>query len=517
MTARPPGSSARRTRSRFGALTPQPAQVLIGMWLLVRFARRLGGLRGGLQARVGAGGDRGLLGVGLGRGLGFGLRRLRLLFVLAGQGGHVVGVEVEERLVRRQAAVTRGRQGGVRAAPAGREDRVAAAVEDLLVAVVAGAVGLGELGLGLDVDAPAGQAGGEARVLALAADGEAELVVGDDDGRLAGVVVDKNFPHARGAQRLGDEAGGLVVVGDDVDLLAAQLGDDHAHAGAARADTGADRVDAVGVRDDRDLRAVARLARDVLDLDEAVGDLGDLELEQRLDQLGVAARDDDARPLGGGRDLLDDRLDALVVLVALALDLLGLRQQGLDALAQLDERVTRVLLLDDAGDQLADTVAVLLVHHVALRLADPLEDHLLGGLRGDAAEVVRGDVPLVDLVLVLLELDRIDLRLFGLAHLPRLGVDGRLLVDRLDDQVRLEALGDDQLGDAEVRGLRVDVDARVLRGVGLLLVGREERVLQRVTKLVGGDALLACEGTHRLKDLSGHGYSSTRLDRVMAS
>src|SRR5438876_4448171 len=31
------------------------------------------------------------------------------------------------------------------------------------------------------------------------------------------------------------EAGGLVVEGDDVDLLAAQLGDDHAHARAARA------------------------------------------------------------------------------------------------------------------------------------------------------------------------------------------------------------------------------------------------------------------------------------------
>ena len=62
-------------------------------------------------------------------------------------------------------------------------------------------------------------------------------------------------------------------------------------------DAGADRVDAVGVGDDRDLRAVAGLARDVGDLHEAVGDLGHLELEERLDQLGVAARDDDRRAL----------------------------------------------------------------------------------------------------------------------------------------------------------------------------------------------------------------------------
>src|SRR3954453_19071645 len=47
-----------------------------------------------------------------------------------------------------------------------------------------------------------------------------------------------------------------------------------------RPDAGADRIDAGGVRNDRDLRAVARLARDVGDLDEAVGDLRDLELEQ---------------------------------------------------------------------------------------------------------------------------------------------------------------------------------------------------------------------------------------------
>jgi hypothetical protein len=72
------------------------------------------------------------------------------------------------------------------------------------------------------------------------------------------------------------------------------------------------------------------------------------------------------------------------VVVALAVDLLGARQQRLDALAQLHERVAVVGLLHDAGDQLADAVLVLLEHHVALGLADALQDDLLGRLRRDA-------------------------------------------------------------------------------------------------------------------------------------
>ena len=144
---------------------------------------------------------------------------------------------------------------------------------------------------------------------------------------------------------------------------------------------------------DRDLRAVPRLAGDALDLDEPVGDLGHLELEQRLDQLRVAPRQDHLRALRAGADLADDGLDARALLVALAVDLLGAGQQRLD-LAEVDEDVPAVAgLLDDAGDDLADAVDVLVVHHLALGLADPLQDHLLRGLRRDAAEVVRASRP----------------------------------------------------------------------------------------------------------------------------
>src|SRR5918995_3636273 len=326
---------------------------------------------------------------------------------------HDVGVFVLERLVAVETAVAGVRQGGVGAATAVAEDGGTAAA-DLLLLVAGVGLLLGELGLGADVDAPAGEPGGEAGVLALAADRQRELVVGHDHRRLLVLVVDEHLAHARGAERLGDEAGRLVVVGDDVDLLAAQLGDDHAHARAARADAGADRVDAVGVRDDRDLRAVAGLAGDVGDLHQTVGDLGHLELEQALDQLRVAARDDDARAARRGGDLLDDGLDALRVVVALALDLLGLGQQRLHALAQLHERVAGVRLLDDAGDQLAHAVAVLLEHHVALGRGE-----LLGLVEQLVLEVL-GQQQLLDPVLAELGVHR-HARVAGGARLLLVG------------------------------------------------------------------------------------------------
>jgi hypothetical protein len=64
--------------------------------------------------------------------------------------------------------------------------------------------------------------------------------------------------------------------------------------GPTHAPTG---IDALDVRLDGDLRAVAGLAGDAADLDEAVGDLRHLELEERLDQLGIAPRQDHLRAL----------------------------------------------------------------------------------------------------------------------------------------------------------------------------------------------------------------------------
>src|SRR6266536_2005297 len=444
-----------------------------------------------------------------GRGRGRRLRRLA---------ADVVGARACERLVRRHAAEAGAGQGGVRAPLAVGQDRRAPAGQLLFVAAAAeGDLGLGprELRVGLDVDLPAREPGREAGVHALLANRERELVVRDDDGRLLRVVVEVDLAHARRGQRLRHEARRLGIPRDDVDLLAAQLRDDHAHARAARADAGADRVDALGVRLDGDLRAVAGLAGDAADDDEPVGDLRHLELEERLDQLRIAAGEDHLRALRARADLRDDGLDARALLVALAVDLLGARQQRLD-LAQVDEHVVPVAgLLDDPRHYLADTVDVLVVHHPPLLLADPLEDHLLGGLRGDAAEAGRrhvlalnlalGNLGPVDVEVVVgdegvLSLAGLLLEALELLELALAGVVEEALLD-LDGQFDRE--------DAEVAAV-VHLDGGVPGGARSLLVGGEQRVLERRDERSLLDALVALDLANSFDDLLAHLTPSRR-------
>ena len=141
------------------------------------------------------------------------------------------------------------------------------------------------------------------------------------------------------------------------------------------------------------------------------------------------------------------------MLVALVGDLLGLGQQRLD-LAQVEQGVAVVGLLHDAGDDVALAPGVLLVLHVALDLADALQDHLLGGLRGDAPEVVRRVVQLADNLALLVELLPVD------TDLARVGVDG---------------------------------DHGLLGHVGAALVGRHDRVGQGVEQRLDRDPLVTAQ------------------------
>src|ERR1700761_8641282 len=112
------------------------------------------------------------------------------------------------------------------------------------------------------------------------------------DSLSSGTISSMRWPSASmitrftsaGGDRVAPEAGRIVVVRHDVDLLAAQLLHDGLHAAALHADARADRIDVAIARRHGDLRARARLAGRALDADDLLVDLRDLLLEQLLEQ-----------------------------------------------------------------------------------------------------------------------------------------------------------------------------------------------------------------------------------------
>src|SRR5262249_51212952 len=181
--------------------------------------------------------------------------------------------------------------------------------------------------------------------------------------------------------------GGTPRPRPDADPPAGQSRHPRLHPRAAHADAGADRIDVAVVGGDRDLGAPARLARCALHLDDALVDLRHLLPEELDQEPRVRPREDDLWPLAGQLDLQDEGANAVPLTVALARDLLLLRQDGVGA-PEVHDDVLLLEALHDAGEELTLPALELVVDDVALGIAHALHDILLRGLRGDAAELL---------------------------------------------------------------------------------------------------------------------------------
>src|SRR5205823_1414490 len=200
-------------------------------------------------------------------------------------------------------------------------------------------------------------------------------------------------------------------------------------------------------------------------------------LEQPREVARVRARQRDLRTLGRAPHLQHVRAHAVAGVVALARNLLALGQDRL-RLADLEDDVALLDPVDDAAQDLAFLADELGVDALPLGVTDFLEDHLLGGLGGDASEILQR------LVLKQLELDA-DLGL---------GIEG-LGVSQCDLGLRVAHLVHDLLAliDAEVAGLAVDMDANVVARPQALAGGRQQGSLQRFEEDLFVDPLLAPE------------------------
>src|SRR5690606_6608589 len=132
------------------------------------------------------------------------------------------------------------------------------------------------------------------------------------------------------------------------------------HSRAAHADARSDRVDARVMALDSDLRAQARIARRAQDLDEALANLGHLDLEELDQELRRRARQKQLRAARLGPHFTQQALDAVLRLDRLARDQVLARDEALGVAAQVDVGAVAIDALDDAADELADAVLVFL-------------------------------------------------------------------------------------------------------------------------------------------------------------
>jgi hypothetical protein len=172
----------------------------------------------------------------------------------------------------------------------------------------------------------------------------------------------------------------------------------------------------------------------------------------------------------------DQRAGAVADAEHLARDLLVAADDALGA-AEVDDDVAELDALDDAGDDLADAVLELLILALALGVADLLEDDLLGGLGGDAAELDRRqriDDEVADHGAWLQLLRVLE------AHLLEIILD---LLDHFDDAPQ-----------AQVAAVRIELGADVVLGAVAGAGGALDRVLHRLDDDHPVDQFLARDG-----------------------
>ena len=190
----------------------------------------------------------------------------------------------------------------------------------------------------------------------------------------------------------------------------------------------------------------------------------------------MRARQEDLRPARLLAHVVDVGAHPIAVAKTFARDQFVAAQQRLGA-AEFHHQVAVLGALDHAVDDLADAVLEFLVLPLALVFAHALHDHLLGGLRGDAAEIDRRQR--IDQMLA-----ELDLRLELLGDMD--GDLGLLVLHRLD------RFGPAR--QAHVAGLAVDRGADVLLVPVLGAAGLLDGLLHRLQHFLAVDVLFARDG-----------------------
>src|ERR1039458_4377889 len=292
-------------------------------------------------------------------------------------------------------------------------------------------------------------------------------------------LVDDEIPQLGWGQRVVDVLPNIRVPADDVNLLTTEFTHDVFHTHSAHADASADGIDLFVVRQDGNLRAVTCLAGDAFNLDGLVRDFRDFKFEKFADEIGMATGKNDLRAVQGVFDAQRVRANAVAGLIFLRGHALPAGHNAFD-FAEINDYITALEAAHGAGKDIAGATLELLEHHVLFDLADALEHCLLGGLRGDAAKILRGDLNLDVFT-------KLDVR--KAASGVRQGDLIVLVNDVLDHQLLRE-------GPNSAR-LAVDLDAEIARGTDTFLGRLEQSLLDGLKQDFPVDAFFALKIFHR--------------------
>ena len=248
-----------------------------------------------------------------------------------------------------------------------------------------------------DVQAPPGEAGGQAGVLPIASDSQGHL--GFRHHYVGGSFLRIQFHAADigGAQGAGDEGAGVGVPFDDINLFALEFVDDALDAVAAQSDAGAYGVHAVLAGENGDFAADAGVAGDGADFDGAVADFGDFGFHQAAEEVAVGAADDYLGAAWGLRHFHQQDFDVLALAVAFVADLVFGAHYAAGALVlglvgvevDIDDAAAPFHAVHAAADDFPLVGGVFVKNLFPLGFAQALDENLAGGLGGDAAVVVR--------------------------------------------------------------------------------------------------------------------------------
>ena len=215
----------------------------------------------------------------------------------------------------------------------------------------------------LDINAPTGQLGRQARILPIPANRQAELIFHHNHrGGLSalGMLIQIYAGNTRRAERLGNVRSRVGIVFNHINLFVVQLAHDRLDAHPANAHACAHRVHRRLKRRHGYLRTLARLSGNRADLYQAVIDLGHLIFQQAAQEVAMRTRQHNLRAARRLLHFQEQRLHPVMNTEALAGDLLITRQNPLGLHIQAQGGSLRRSSLHHPADDFAYLLGIVL-------------------------------------------------------------------------------------------------------------------------------------------------------------